>query len=224
MGRYLIAIPDPRDRRVFRVSASANQLLPGDAGRGRDHPRLPHTAEHGMHAATTRNLQVTVPTWRVDVNDPVVLIEDVARMVGYDQIPVAPQPSMPSVGLRVTTDRLRQVVSEHLVSAGFYECRNPSLESPKMSAWLGDASDSITLGNWATREMSLLRRTLLSGLAATVQTNIRRGAQAVWFFEVDRLFGRGGAEPDGTACDAQAGGTSPESPGAGSSAPTGGRT
>ena len=45
-----------------------------------------------------------------DVNDPVVLIEDVARMVGYDQIPVAPQPSMPSVGLRVMTDRLRQVV------------------------------------------------------------------------------------------------------------------
>ena len=37
---------------------------------------------------------------------------------------------------------------------------------------------------------------LLSGLAATVQTNIRRGAQSVWFFEVDRLFGRGGAEPD----------------------------
>ena len=61
------------------------------------------------------------------------------------------------------TDRLRQVVSEHLVSAGFYECRNPSLESPKMSAWLGDAGDSITLSNWATREMSVLRRTLAVG-------------------------------------------------------------
>ena len=105
---------------------------------------------------------------------------------------------MPSVGLRVMTDRLRQVVSEHLVSAGFYECRNPSLESPQMSAWLGDAGDAITLSNWATREMSVLRRTLLSGLAATVQTNVRRGAQSAWFFEVDRLFGRGGTEPDGS--------------------------
>ena len=44
-----------------------------------------------------------------------------------------------------------------------------------MSAWLGDAGDAISLSNWATREMSVLRRTLLSGLAATVQTNIRRG-------------------------------------------------
>ena len=141
-----------------------------------------------------------MPTWRVDVNDPVVLIEDVARMVGYDQIPVAPQPSMPSVGVRVLTDRLRQVVSDHLVSAGFYECRNPSLESPKMSGWLGDAGDSITVSNWATREMSVLRRTLLSGLAATVQTNVRRGAQSVWFFEVDRLFGRGGPRAGWRRC------------------------
>ena len=81
-----------------------------------------------------QELEVKVPTWRVDVNDPVVLIEDVARMVGYDQIPVAPRPSMPSVGLRVLIDRLRQVVSDHLVSGGFFECRNPSLESPTMSA------------------------------------------------------------------------------------------
>ena len=44
-----------------------------------------------------------------------------------------------------------------------------------MSGWLGDAGDSITVSNWATREMSVLRRTLLSGLAATVQTNVRRG-------------------------------------------------
>ena len=98
---------------------------------------------------------------------------------------------MPSVGLRVLIDRLRQVVSEHLVSAGFYECRSPSLESPKMSAWLGDGGDAITVSNWATREMSVLRRTLLSGLVTTVQTNVRRGAQAAWFFEVDRVFGHG---------------------------------
>jgi phenylalanyl-tRNA synthetase beta chain len=124
-------------------------------------------------------------------------------MVGYDQIPVAPRPSMPSVGLRVLIDRLRQVVSDHLVSGGFFECRNPSLESPAMSAWLGAGGDSIIVSNWATREMSILRRTLLSGLAATVQTNVRRGAQAAWFFEVDRVFGNGQVEPDGS--DALAG-------------------
>ena len=138
-----------------------------------------------------------------DVNDSVVLIEDVARIIGYDQIPVSPQLSIPSSGLRNIADRLRQNVSEHLASAGFFECRNPSLESPNMSQWLGDPADPITLRNWATREMSVLRRSLLSGLATTVQTNVRRGAQSGWFFEVDRIFGLGSDNNKGKTIDAE---------------------
>ena len=191
--------PRPRDRRVFRLGparTSAYLGMPVDAATIKDSlTRLSMEC-----TGDDQELEVKVPTWRADVNDAVVLIEDVARMVGYDQIPVSPRPSMPSVGLRVLVDQLRQVVSEHLVSVGFYECRNPSLESPKMSAWLGDGGDSITVSNWATREMSVLRRTLLSGLVTTVQTNVRRGAQAAWFFEVDRVFDRGLDKPvDGSA-------------------------
>jgi phenylalanyl-tRNA synthetase beta chain len=196
-GSRLDCYPQRREPRVFRVSpARASSYLGMDVSATTITDCL---ARLDMSCGgDDHELQVTVPTWRVDVNDPVVLIEDVARMVGYDAIPVAPRPSLPSLGLRVMTDRLRQVVSEHLVSSGFFECRNPSLESPQLSAWLGEVDDAITLSNWATREMSVLRRTLLSGLATTVQTNVRRGAQSAWFFEVDRLFGRAAAEPDGT--------------------------
>ena len=201
-GPLVDRYPRPRECRRLSISparTSAYLGMPVDAATIKDSlTRLSMECTGG-----DQELNVQVPTWRVDVNDPVVLIEDVARMVGYDQIPVAPQPSMPSVGLRVLIDRLRQVVSDHLVSAGFFECRNPSLESPAMSEWLGAGSDSITVSNWATREMSILRRTLLSGLVATVQSNVRRGAQAAWFFEVDRVFGHGPGEPDGS--DALAG-------------------
>ncbi len=173
-GPLLDRYPRPRERRVFRLGparSSAYLGMPVDAATIRDSlTRLSMEC-----TGADQELEVKVPTWRADVNDPVVLIEDVARMVGYDQIPVSPRPSMPSVGLRVVIDQLRQVVSEHLVSGGFYECRNPSLESPKMSEWLGDGDDSIAVSNWATREMSVLRRTLLSGLVTTVQTNVRRG-------------------------------------------------
>jgi phenylalanyl-tRNA synthetase beta chain len=196
-GSVVDRYPRPRERRVFHVSserAGSYLGMPVEIETIRDSL----TRLYMECASDDHGLQVRVPTWRFDVNDPVVLIEDVARMVGYDQIPVCPQSSHPSLGLRETTDRLRQLVSEHLVSAGFYECRNPSLESPQMSAWLGDAGDAITLGNAATREMSVLRRTLLAGLAATVQTNARRGAQSAWFFEVDRVFGLNTAEPDPT--------------------------
>jgi len=196
-GSFVDRYPRPRERRVFHLSSERTGAylgMPVQAATIRD-----CLSRLSMECTSDEDgLQVGVPTWRFDVNDPVVLIEDVARMIGYDQIPVSPQPSRPTLGLRQTTDRLRHVVSEHLVSAGFYECRNPSLESLEMSAWLGDTDDSIALGNAETREMSVLRRTLLAGLAATVQTNVRRGAQAVWFFEVDRVFGHSAAEPDPT--------------------------
>ena len=99
-GRFSISIPGLAQRRVFRVSPARTSSylgMPVDAATIRDClTRLSMEC-----SGNDQELQVKVPTWRADVNDPVVLIEDVARMVGYDQIPVAPRPSMPSVGLRV---------------------------------------------------------------------------------------------------------------------------
>jgi phenylalanyl-tRNA synthetase beta chain len=147
-------------------------------------------------------LAVSVPTWRVDATDPVVLIEDVARMIGYDQTPVAPTVAAPTVGQSSPLDRLRQAAAEHLVANGFFECRSPSLESPAVSAWLGEPSAAITLSNPATKEMSVLRRSLLPALAEAIRNNLRRGAQAARFFEIDRVFDAPGAAtaPSGEAC------------------------
>jgi phenylalanyl-tRNA synthetase beta chain len=186
-GPLIDVHPAPRAKREFRLSPQRTSAYLGI-------PVEPATIRDCLErlsmdvADAPEGLMVRVPTWRVDVNDPVVLIEDVARMVGYDRIPVAPQPSLPTLGLRTTADRLRQAVSAHLVSAGFYESRNPSLESPKLSAWLGEPADAVSVKNWATQEMSVLRRSLIPGLAVTVQNNLRRGATAVRFFEVDRAF------------------------------------
>ena len=107
-GPLLDRYPRPRDRRVFRLGparTSAYLGMPVDAATIKDSlTRLSMEC-----TGDDQELEVKVPTWRADVNDAVVLIEDVARMVGYDQIPVSPRPSMPSVGLRVLIDQLRQV-------------------------------------------------------------------------------------------------------------------
>jgi phenylalanyl-tRNA synthetase beta chain len=170
--------------RLKPARASSYLGVPIDAALIRD--RL---GRLGMECAGgSDELTVSVPTWRVDVNDPVVLIEDVARMIGYDQTPVAPTAEKPTMGQSSTIDRLKQVAADHLVANGFFECRHPSLESPQTTAWLGEPPTTITLTNPATQEMSVLRRSLLTGLAETIRNNLRRGAQAARFFEVDRTF------------------------------------
>ncbi|MFT3785172.1 MAG: phenylalanine--tRNA ligase subunit beta [Tepidisphaeraceae bacterium] len=136
----------------------------------------------------TDDLSVRVPTWRVDVNDPVVLIEDVGRLVGYDKVPVKPSLGAPSLGKRAATDALRRELAEQLVSSGFFECRNPTLEANDQPIGTPDDKVAVTLANAATKEMRVLRRTLLSGLARVVDTNLRRGVEGVRFFEMDRAF------------------------------------
>ncbi len=140
------------------------------------------------------DLTVRVPSWRVHIDEPVVLIEDVARMIGYGKIPVASRPAEPTLGLRSPLDRFRQTIAGHLASTGYFETRNPSLESPERSKWLGPPSKIVTLRNSESYEMSVLRRSLLPGLVQTVDNNIRRGAEWVRFFEIDRVF-----DPQGKA-------------------------
>jgi phenylalanyl-tRNA synthetase beta chain len=133
-------------------------------------------------------IDVQVPTWRADANDAVVLIEDVARIIGYDQVPTAAQNNHPTLGMRAPSDRLRQTASEFLADAGFFECRSPSLEAPELTAWLGAPASQIHLRNAATDEMSVLRRSLLPALARAADHNLRHAASSIRLFEVDRVF------------------------------------
>lgn len=143
------------------------------------------------------DLKVTVPTWRVDVNDKVVLIEDVARQLGYDTIPTRPSATTPTIGTRGVLDRLRHVVAEHLVAAGYLESRNPPLESPDATTPFGDAAirEQIRLSNPANRDMSVVRRSLLPGLLASAERNLRRGTTSIRLFEIDRTFRLEGDKP-----------------------------
>jgi phenylalanyl-tRNA synthetase beta chain len=194
-GPVVDVYPKRRDPVTFRLSAERTSSIlgmPVDAATIRD--RLTR-----LEMKVDADLTVHVPTWRVHVDDPVVLIEDVARMVGYDQIPTAARPTEPTLGLRAPADCLRQAVADFLASAGFFESRNPSLESPQMSAWLGDPSAVVSVANALSQDMSVVRRSLLPGLVRTVDNNIRRGAEQARFFEIDRVFDPAGNTPTESA-------------------------
>ncbi len=135
-------------------------------------------------------LNVIVPTYRVDVNDPVVLIEDVARLIDYDNIPMGAAVAAPTRGQDARSSRLRTAIARHLVSIGWYETKNDPLESATSAKWLGTPPDEITLSNAATAEMAVLRRSLLTGLVASAQRNIFRGATTIRLFELDRTFAK----------------------------------
>jgi len=135
------------------------------------------------------NLTISVPTWRVDVNNEVVLAEDVARLLRYDSIDMKPMVATTTKGRVSETDGLRTKISAFLTSNGFLECRTPPLTTEQIalsfSQWPGDP---IQVQNPISKEMTTLRQSLVGSLIEVVERNARRGASSFRFFEIDRTF------------------------------------
>jgi phenylalanyl-tRNA synthetase beta chain len=137
-------------------------------------------------------LVVTVPSWRPDLRDPADLIEEVARLVGYDRIPsVLPVP--PVSGGLTDAQRARRRVMTALADAGYVEALSyPFVGVADLDALGLDAADprrqTLRLANPISDEQPALRTTLLPGLLAALRRNISRGNSDVALFESGLVF------------------------------------
>jgi len=140
-----------------------------------------------MHVSTGKELQVSVPTFRVDIKEEADLIEEVARLYGYDKIPSVQRGGgslVPKLSpFEVAAARLREL----LVGRGFCEAVNSSLGNPKVFSRAG-FENLITLANPLSEEQSVLRPMLLVSLVETVGRNHSAGNAAVRMFELSKIF------------------------------------
>lgn len=139
------------------------------------------------------HLRVTPPSFRQDLTREVDLMEEVARLHGYDKVPVTiPRIRSHSAGDqrgRKLRDRIRQI----MVGLGFAEVINYSFIAPGAVEALGFEEQSPTrafvrIRNPITEEQSVMRTTLIPGLLGTVQTNYARGEKTLKLFEVGKVF------------------------------------
>jgi phenylalanyl-tRNA synthetase beta chain len=143
--------------------------------------------------ATQRDggFEVVVPAFRRDVAIEDDLVEEVARIWGYDRIPS----TLPSGTLALTRRPrpmvARDAVRRALVGAGCYEAVSLSLTDPAHLRHLGLAEDDprvVRLQNPLAADRSVMRPTLLFGLLEALATNVRRQAPDVRLFEIGRVF------------------------------------
>lgn len=136
-------------------------------------------------------VSVTVPDYRVDVHVSADLSEDLARMLGYDSIPLddsipyySQKPVPPNFLMR---DKIRNI----LAGAGLREVLNPTLVSYELMKAAGaevKEEDIIYLSNSATLDQSQVRTILYPGLIKNCQTNSAKGQQGVKLFELGRAY------------------------------------
>ena len=142
-------------------------------------------------------LLVTPPSWRSDLTRPADLVEEVARILGYDRIP-SELPVAPAGRGYTREQRLRRRAANVATAFGLDEVQNyPFVSRAQLDAFGalgGDETEesqplaAIRLANPLDGEFPFLRRSLLPGLAAAAQRNVSRGLTDLALVEFGAVF------------------------------------
>ena len=141
---------------------------------------------HMAHRGTDAELEVEVPGYRVDIEREVDLIEEIARIRGYDRIGSS-VPSAGQAGGVPPEYAFRMRVREALVRAGLREVSLLSFASEADLALTAD-TDAVVVANPLQAEEGFLRTRLTPGLLHAAARNHARGVDAVAIFEVGTVF------------------------------------
>ncbi|RYF95169.1 MAG: phenylalanine--tRNA ligase subunit beta, partial [Caulobacteraceae bacterium] len=136
-------------------------------------------------------LTVTPPTWRRDVEGKADLVEEVARIAGYDALPSTPLPETPRpVGGVLTPRQARaRAARRFLAASGYAEAVTWSFTSRETARLFGGGDDSLVLANPIAAELNCMRPSILPNLVEAAARNSRRGFPDVALFEIGPVFG-----------------------------------
>ena len=142
-------------------------------------------------------ITVTPPTWRFDLSIEEDLIEEVIRVIGYDQLPGS-APLAPVVA-RVRPESRRSTHSvRHLLAAlDYQETVSFSFVEARWEHELAGNAEPIQVLNPIAAPLSVMRSSLIGSLVATLRHNLARRAPRVRVFEVGRTYRRDSAVKDG---------------------------
>jgi phenylalanyl-tRNA synthetase beta chain len=131
---------------------------------------------------------VTPPSYRFDLQLEEDLIEEVARMVGYNQLPTDPPLAPITPKVRAENTRSAFALRRMLAGLGYHETINYSFVEEGWERDLAGNANPIRLLNPIASQMSVMRSSLIGSLLQVVKFNADRKAERVRVFELGRVF------------------------------------
>ena len=148
--------------------------------------------EMTIDSETAEGLSLTVPAYRVDVQRPCDVVEDILRIYGYNnvEIPSAVRSSLTVKGETDRSNKLQQRISEQLTAQGFNEIMNNSLTK---AAYYQDldtfpAANCVKLMNPLSEDLSVMRQTLLFGGLESLRFNINHKSPNLLMYEFGKVY------------------------------------
>ncbi len=146
----------------------------------------------GMKVVTTPDgWQVTAPSSRFDIEREEDLIEEVARIFGYDNIPTATPTGALTLAIEPEARIGELALREQLAARGYYEAVNLSFVPAELLTRWGFHDGLVSLANPLSADLAVMRPSLLPGLVEALRHNRARQQERVRLFEVARVFRQG---------------------------------
>ena len=149
----------------------------------------------GMQAeaiADASGWRITPPSWRFDLAIEEDLIEEVARIYGYDRIPATPAMARQRPSVLTETRIPLERVAQALVDRGYQEAITYSFTDPTIQRALFPDTPALVLSNPISAELGVMRLSLWPGLIQAVLHNQKRQQPRVRLFETGRQFSADG--------------------------------
>jgi phenylalanyl-tRNA synthetase beta chain len=140
---------------------------------------------------------VKAPSYRFDLQDECDLIEEIARIYGYEKIPESTEKQ--NINLQLSSLRVekKNKISNLLCSFGYSEVVNYSFVSPAMNLLSKKSySDALDIQNPLSIDMSVMRNSLWPGLMTNLSHNIKRQQNDICLFEIGKVFSSHKKIPD----------------------------
>lgn len=145
--------------------------------------------EYAVEVLDADRIRVTPPTSRVDLTREIDLIEEVARLRGYDSIPTTYPKVEAKAGERDKNGDLQDKIRGFLSGNGFYEAVTYTFLSPTaLSPFLPSGVEPIRLLNPLSEDQSVLRTTIIPSLLEVAARNLSYQNENLRFFEIGRVF------------------------------------
>ena len=194
IGGIIDEHPRPAPIRKIRIDVGRTNQYIGTDLAGKEMIGLLKAVEFKASAIDTGLIDVTVPSFRVDVSRPEDLAEEIARLWGYDRI----APTFPKISAAKTHEdrplaQIRDRIRDTLCGFGFYEAISYSFIAEnaydKLNVPENDPRrDVIKILNPISEDLSVMRTTLIPGLLEAMRTNIAHQESDLKLFEIGKTF------------------------------------
>lgn len=133
---------------------------------------------------------VTPPTWRRDVDGPADLVEEVARIEGFDQLPSTPLPDQgaPSRGVLNPRQARVRLARRALAAMGYAEAVTWSFTKQSIAALFGGGDDRLVVENPIAADLDCMRPSALPNLIQAAARNAARGHPDAALFEIGPIY------------------------------------